>query len=167
VYPSIIPGDTKKSARKLLAASAFCALLAGTSIYLLDRDWASVLFLAPFAEWQPGETGIYGILGYTLPSFFHAYAFALLLILVMMPARHAPLFGALAWLAIASCMEFLQAAPVRALFLESAAIPAEVPVLGSIQGYVVHGHFDGGDLLATGAGCLVAFLAAATAVARH
>lgn len=167
MYPGIIPGDTKATARRLLAASAVCALLAGTSIYLLDRDWATVLFLAPFAEWQPGETGIYGTLGYTLPSFFHAYAFALLLILVMRPARHAPLFGALTWLAIASIMETLQGAPVRALILESAAIPAGVPVLGDFQSYVVHGSFDGGDLMATGFGCLVAFLAATIAESKH
>jgi len=32
-----------------LAASALFALVLGTCVYLVDRDWATTLFLAPLA----------------------------------------------------------------------------------------------------------------------
>ena len=36
------------------------ALVAGTAVYVLARDWAPVLFLAPLADWQPGRLGLFG-----------------------------------------------------------------------------------------------------------
>ena len=38
-----------------LAGTAVVALAVGASVYLLDRDWVSTLFLGPFAAWQPAR----------------------------------------------------------------------------------------------------------------
>jgi hypothetical protein len=76
-----LAGHRKKNVAELrLIVTAAFALLLGTSVYLLDRDWASVLFLAAIADRQPGALSVFGEFGYTLPSFLHAYAFALLII---------------------------------------------------------------------------------------
>ena len=86
----------------LLVVSAAFAVVAGSAVYLLDRSWGSVPFLAPFEAWQTDRLGLFGALGYSLPSFLHAYAFALLLILALMPSRAARWLGPLAWLVVAA-----------------------------------------------------------------
>lgn len=142
-----------------LQVSALIALLIGSTVYLLDRDWATTLFLAPLSEWQPPPTVSFGWLGYRLPSLLHSYAFALLLILVLRPARHARLLGALSWLAIATSLECLQANNLRSLFADGIGAVAGVPFVNSFLSYIVNGHFDAADLLATALGVLLAYLA--------
>jgi hypothetical protein len=142
-----------------LPATAFLALFIGTSVYLLERDWASTLFLAPFSDWQPAVRISFGRLGDSLPSFLHAYAFALLLILVLGPARHARLLGALSWLAVATGLECLQADITHSLFANGTGAVAALPFVNSFQTYIVNGHFDAADLLASGLGVLLAYVA--------
>ena len=137
--------------------SAIFALAAGTSIYLFDRDWASVLFLAPFADSTVGHAGLFGVLGGNLPSFFHAYAFALLLILLLGNTPHARHIGAALWFSIAAALECLQATRLEALLYGSAAVRTDSSILASIQAYIANGHFDPGDLLAAGLGCVAAY----------
>lgn len=144
-------------ASSALPASAFLALIIASSVYLLDRDWASTLFLAPLSDWQPAASISFGRLGGSLPSFLHAYAFSLLLILVLRPARHARLLGAFCWLAVATGLECLQADVIQSLFNDTTG--AGMPLVGSFQAYIVNGRFDAADLLASGLGVLLAFLA--------
>jgi hypothetical protein len=66
-----------------LAGIAVVALAVGASVYLLDRDWMSTLFLGAFAGWQPASHAVFAALGATLPSFLHAYAFTVLLVLAL------------------------------------------------------------------------------------
>ena len=146
--------------RLVLPGSALLALLVGTSVYLLDRDWAAVLFLAPFAAFQDDPSNLFGSLGNVLPAFCHAYAFSLLLILALGRTRHARLAGPLAWFAVAAGLEALQAGSVSGLLVSLHAPQQDSPVLGSIFSYSVNGFFDPGDLLAAGLGCVVASLAA-------
>lgn len=148
------PGD------RLLAASAGASLLLGVAVYLADRDWGSVMFLAPFAEWQPGPGVLLGPLAAWLPSLFHAYGFALLIILMLRPHPRAPVYGAFGWFVIAACMEWLQSAPAESLILATHRLLTTAPVPGLIEAYVVHGRFDAGDVLATALGCLAASVAA-------
>jgi hypothetical protein len=140
-----------------LPGSTILALLLGTGVYLLDRDWASTLFLAPVAGYQPGASGLFGSLGQVLPSFLHAYAFSLLLILALGCARYARQIGALTWFAFAAGLEVLQAEYFHPLFSGPARQPAVSTVISSMQSYVVNGHFDWNDLVASGLGCLAAF----------
>jgi signal transduction histidine kinase len=140
-----------------LNISAILALVTGISVYLFDRDWAATLFLAPFADRHFGQVGLFGALGGNLPSFLHAYAFALLLIILLGRSPFARCLGASLWFSIAAALECLQAGPVETLLYGSATAPAGTSVLGSIQAYIVNGHFDPGDLFAAALGCVAAY----------
>ena len=140
-----------------LPGSSLLALLLGIAVYLLDRDWSSTLFLAPLVAHQPQVFGFFGSLGQVLPSFLHAYAFALLLILALGSYRYARHVGALGWFTLAAGLEVLQADHFHALFAAPVPQHAASAVLGGIQLYVVNGHFDPRDLLAAGLGCVAAF----------
>jgi len=143
-----------------LPASAFLALAIGTSVYVLDRDWTTVQFLAFFADRQGDIVPVFGTLGQVLPSFCHAYAFALLLILVLGRSRQARLTGAISWFAVAAICELVQSERIADLISKTATTGAGAPVLDSIIRYIAGGHFDPGDLVAAAAGCLAAFLVA-------
>jgi len=144
--------------RLALPASALLVLAVGTAVYVLDRDWASVQFLAPIASRQVDFEPAFGALGQVLPSFCHAYAFALLLILALGRSRRARLIGATSWFAIAAAFELVQAERIGELVLKTAAALADAPVLDSFIRYVANGQFDPGDLGAASLGCLAAFL---------
>jgi hypothetical protein len=143
-----------------LIVTAVFALLLGTSVYLLDRDWASVLFLAAIADRKAGASSVFGEFGYTLPSFLHAYAFALLVIVALWHLPRARAWSALAWLCIAGALECVQADRFSAIFSEHESSLTDLPLVTSFHAYVVHGHFDGGDLIATALGCLTAYVVA-------
>jgi hypothetical protein len=140
-----------------LPGSTILALLLAIGVYHLDRDRASALFLAPFAAYQPGTGRLFGSLGEVLPSFLHAYAFSLLLILALGRTRYARQIGALAWFAVAAGLEILQAEHFHQLTSGPPLQPAASTMISSIQTYVVNGHFDWNDLAAPGLGCLAAF----------
>ena len=146
-----------------MPASAVLALLVGTSVYLLDRDWATVQFLVPFAGLQGEQVNLFGFVGNVLPAFCHAYAFSLLLILVLGRTRCARIVGPLVWFAVAAGLEVLQAEPIAGLLLSSVVPQPDSPVLGSLISYSVNGRFDPGDLLAAGLGCVIALLAVSVA----
>ena len=139
-----------------MPGSAVAALVMGGLVYVVDRDWTSTQFLAAFAGLQPGVSGLFGPLGPVLPSFLHAYAFALLLILLIGRTRRAAAVGAGAWFACAAALEFLQAPSLQRLFIDHAVPASAAPLLHSIQSYVLNGHFDPGDLVAAGLGCAAA-----------
>jgi hypothetical protein len=143
-----------------LPASALAAALVGTSVYLLDRDWAGVLFLAPYAASQGEQFELFGAFGYVLPAFCHAYAFALLLILALGRSRRARILGALAWFAVAACLEVLQSPQISALLPSMVIWQTDSPLLGSIIDYAVNGRFDTYDLAAAGLGCVTAWFVA-------
>ena len=144
--------------RGLPWALAFLALATGVAVYVLDRDWASVLFLAPLADWQPGRVGLFGSFADSLPSFLHAYAFSLLLILAMLPSRAARWLGSLTWLVVATGLELLQAEPVKAVVARYAGALADAPLVGAIHSYIMFGRFDAADLVAAALGVFVALL---------
>jgi hypothetical protein len=146
--------------RVALSVSVLLALLVGTSVYLLDRNWATVQFLVPFAGLQGEQVNLFGSMGNVLPAFCHAYAFSLLLILALGRTRRACLVGPLVWFAVAAGLEILQAEPIAGLLLSPTVPQPDSPVLGSLINYSVNGRFDPGDLLAAGLGCVTALLAA-------
>lgn len=143
----------------MLVASAIFALLAGTSFYLLGRDWNTVLFLVPVSEWQPELEISFGLLGPSLPSLFHSYAFALLMIVALWPARHARLAGALSWLIVALTFECLQAEAISDLVANGSGSIAGNPLVDGFLAYVANGQFDVADLAAIALGVSGAFVA--------
>lgn len=136
------------------------ALVLGTCVYLLDRDWATALFLAPLAGFQGEQVGLFGSAGYVLPAFCHAYAFSLLLILALGRSRRVRNSGALAWFAVAAGLELLQSPPIAALLRPLAVWYPDSPALGSFVMYAQNGRFDPYDLAAAGLGCVAAWFLA-------
>ncbi len=147
------------AAQKLaVPGSALLALLIGTCVYLVDRDWATVQFLAPFAALQGEQANLFGVLGQVLPAACHAYAFTLLLILALGCSRRARVLGTFGWFLLAAALEVLQAERVSAALYGLAALLPESQGFSSIINYAVNGRFDPGDLLAAALGCAAAFL---------
>lgn len=136
-----------------LPASIIFALLFGIVVYALDRDWATTLFLAPVAAYQPARIGLFGPLGLVLPSFFHAYAFSLLLIFTLGRTGSARWLGATTWFVFATSLEVMQADFFRRLFVDLASHSTGSATLTIFHSYIANGHFDPFDLAAAGIGC--------------
>ena len=150
-------GSREKNARRLFAAaSGLISLLLGVSVYLLDRDWESVLFLASISTWQPAVVGWFGPLGLSLPSFFHAYGFALLIILAMGGMRVSALPGAAGWFSIAVLREALQSEAVGNFLLTTHRFVSDSVFSRAVEAYIVNGSFDTRDILAAAIGCIAA-----------
>ena len=156
IFSADLPGNL--SGRAVLFASSILVLLAGTTVYLLGRDWATTQFLSPVSAWQPGLHISFGFLGANLPSLCHAYAFTLLIILALWPARHARVTGALSWLFVASALECLQAEAISDAVVIGTGWFAGSPFVDGLLAYMKNGHFDVADLAATAAGVSAAFV---------
>jgi len=144
--------------RVRLIGTALLALLAGACVYLVDRDWASTMFLGPFAAWQPARHEFFGAIGETLPSLLHAYAFTVLLAVTLWPWPKARSSAVLGWFAIAAGLEILQA-PGVALAVFGPPASSGSPLVHSLALYAWCGEFDPADLLATALGCASAWVA--------
>jgi len=139
-----------------LIFTAVAALLLGSAVYFLDRDWADTMLLAPFIAYQWPTSAVFGALGGYLPALLHAYAITVLIIVALRPWPWTRPWVCLLWFTIASALERLQSDTAKAIFFAGDRLPANVPLLGYLERYAVQGHFDNVDLLATGFGCLTA-----------
>jgi hypothetical protein len=141
-----------------LAGSAVLALLAGTCVYLLDRDWTTTLFLGPVATYQPLTRHVFGALGGALPSLVHAYGFATLLLVALRKWPHTRVPICIGWFAVAGLLEILQMPGLAAFLVERQDALNGIPVLSHLAAYAEYGRFDPADLWATAIGCLSAYL---------
>lgn len=144
-----------------MIGTAAIALLAGTSVYLLDRDWTSALFLSPVAALQPERLHVFGALGGALPSLLHAYALAVLLMAVLQPWPRTRPWICIGWFSVAGSLECMQATGVGRFLLERQEALSGVPVLNNLALYAAHGQFDVADIWATAIGCLTAYVTSA------
>jgi hypothetical protein len=139
-----------------LIFTAVAALLLGSAVYLLDRDWANTMIVAPFAAYQSPTSTVFGAFGGFLPALLHAYAIPVLIIVALSPWPWTKPWVCLLWFIIASTLEWLQSDAAEAVFLAADRLPGDMPLLGYLERYAVQGQFDKVDLLATGVGCLTA-----------
>ena len=149
-----------------LIFTAVAALLLGTAVYLLDRDWADTLLLSPFIAYQGSTSTVFGALGGYLPSLLHAYAIPVLIIVALRPWPWTRLWVCLLWFTIASTLEWMQSDTAETLFNAADRLQGNMPFLRYLKSYAVQGQFDYIDLLATGVGCLTA-LAVSIVMAPH
>lgn len=149
-----------------LIFTAVAALLLGTAVYFLDRDWANSMLLAPFIGYQWPRSTVFGAFGGFLPALLHAYAISVLIIVALWPWPRTSPWVCLLWLAIASTLEWLQSGAGDAWFFAGDRLPDNMPLLAHLESYAVQGQFDNIDLLATGVGCLTA-LAVTIAITPH
>ena len=142
-----------------LIFTAVAAMLLGTAVYFLDRDWANSMLLAPFIGYQWPKSAVFGAFGGFLPALLHAYAISVLITIALRPWPWTGLWICLLWFAIASTLEWLQSDAAVALFFTAASLPEDMVLLEYLKRYAVQGQFDNLDLLATAIGCLTAFAA--------
>ena len=149
-----------------LIISAVAALLLGSAVYLLDRDWSDTMLLAPFIAYQWPTSAAFADFGGFLPSFLHAYAIPVLIIVALRPWPWTRPWVCILWFTIASILEWLQSEAADSLLFSANTLLGDMPLLGYLERYAVQGQFDNFDLLATGVGSLTA-LAVTTVFAPH
>ena len=99
-----------------LIFTAVTALLLGSAVYLLDRDWANTMLLAPFIAYQWPTSAVFGAFGGFLPALLHAYAIPVLIIVALRPWPWTRPWVCLLWFTLASTLEWLQSDAAGALF---------------------------------------------------
>lgn len=139
----------------LLAASA--ATVFGALIYLVDRQPNSPITI--FRRFTPTELQLFGLFGYSLPSFFHVYIFTSLSFAVFYPWRVMRFPVILFWLFVDSLFEIGQHESVSLIIVSR--FPAWFtgqPAYNRTSSYFVNGTFDPMDLLAIALGSIAALL---------
>ena len=136
----------------LLACSV---LAAGAALYVFERRPGSAAALPALLALGSGQAG--NVWSGSFPSLAHAFAFSLLSCLLL--PRRLPWMAAACglWAAVNVVFEVLQWPPLAqpvAAALRAAGAP-ELPAA-----YLLHGRFDPMDLLASGLGAALAFVAA-------
>jgi hypothetical protein len=163
---TVLSRETHLPVDAVLIFTAVSAMLLGTAVYLLDRDWANTMLLQPFMAYQWPKVAVFGALGGFLPALLHAYAIPVLIIVALRPWPWTRPWVCMLWFTIASTLEWLQSDAASALFFAADRHPDNLPLLMYLKSYALQGRFDYFDLFATGVGCLTA-LAVTIAIAPH
>ena len=122
----------------ILIVSGVAALAAGVSVYALDRPPGSVGFLP---RGLVADSGSFGLLAGSLPTFLHTMAFALITAALLRQTRQARLAACAIWAAVNLAFEASQHAAFR-----------------EFTGFGMHGAFDPLDLLAALLGAVAAYI---------
>ena len=138
-----------------LAATGCLALVLGLLVYLTDRE-ASHALLIPSVAALAGS-GWFGVLGQSLPSLVHPFAFGLFTAAVL-PSRSSWRYGAcVVWCAVNVAFEVGQHAHVSARLAEVLhSSLGQTALTRTLANYLVRGAFDGGDIVAAVIGALAA-----------
>jgi hypothetical protein len=163
---TVLSREPNSSVEAILIFTAVSALLLGSAVYFLDRDWADTMLLQPFITYQWPKSTVFGALGGVLPALLHAYAITVLIIVALRPWPWTRPWVCLLWFTIASTLEWLQSDAAEALFFSADRLSGDIPLLGYLERYALQGQFDKVDLFATGVGCLTAFAVTIT-IAPH
>jgi hypothetical protein len=140
-----------------VVSAALVALLLGALPYLSDRPPGTAWLIPTVASFQ--GLNLFGPVGAWLPSFAHAFGFALLSAAVL-PARALWLYGAcVAWFAVNALFELGQMPRVAPWLAEAIGSLLGPSVLAQRLGaYFVGGSFAVDDLVAAAAGACCAAL---------
>lgn len=155
-----LTSDRHSLARRPLLGVALAALTLGLAIYAFDRDWATVALLSPLSDFQTLPRNWFGTGGQFLPSFLHALAISLLLIIALEPGPGGRLMICSAWCATALMLEVVQLDDVSASLIDAAQLHTTPPLLAPVENYARQGVFDLADMIATSLGCLAALVSA-------
>jgi hypothetical protein len=131
----------------------------GVLVYLFDRSAADIYFIPGWWRFADGTPTLFGAAGHNLPSFAHAYCFALLISVLLMPWRFAPLTICAGWFAVEAFFELTQIEMIASRVLP--ILPAwfaDWPILRNVPYYFQLGRFDLLDLAWAGFGTAAAWL---------
>jgi len=148
----------RKRPSVLYVALAVAALFLGLLVYWLDRRPEHVYFLSHGFALAPQQHSLFGVVGNSLPTFLHVYAFILLTAAVAGSSKARLIRICAAWFVIATLFEFAQLRAVAPII--AAAVPAwfaRVPVLDNTAAYFLNGTFDVLDLLSIALGTVAAY----------
>lgn len=128
----------------------------GLLVYVFDRTPDFVYFLPEWLSLETEFAGVFGSVGDWLPSFAHVYTF-ILLTLALVPYASPSIVSA-GWFVLESLFELGQIRPVAEwIVIYTYDWFKDIPVLENTTYYFLNGTFDVKDLLAIGAGALLAY----------
>ncbi len=143
----------------ILSALAIGLLLMGGLVYLVFRSGYPVYFLAGIIPEAVNYTVSTGYIFNSIPSFFHTFAFILLIAVVLNPSRAGLILICFGWMTVELFFEIGQH-PFFANHLVE-AVPAwfvDVPFLEVANTYFLTGTFDPVDVLFIFFGTVAALL---------
>lgn len=157
--PAVKQMDTHANKRRIYQqlAAASLVLLLGVFVYILDRNPQRVYFLTGVLNHSLAKGTVFGVLGSSLPSFTHVYAFILFTAALLPPGRKTCLGATLFWLITDSAFEIAQHSALAPSV--ASAVPAwfaGIPVLDNTRAYFLHSTFDPIDLAAIVIGAVTA-----------
>jgi hypothetical protein len=139
-------------------AAALSALLLGLMVYLFERPADSIYLFALFSYSSTQHYDLLGIIGQSLPSIIHTYAFILLTVIAVGNGPRIIFTSSFLWVGIGWLFELGQHPTVSAQLIKH--IPewfSGIPLLVNSANYFQYGTFDPLDLLATLVGALAAW----------
>ncbi len=81
------------------------ALLLGTMVYVVGRPWEQTSFVPGDLSLFPLTPSVFGVIGHSLPSFTHVFAFCLLTAAVLSHAKRTAIGVCLGWFLVAAAFE--------------------------------------------------------------
>ena len=131
------------------------ALLLGVLVYVTDRDPAHAMLLPRIAALDTGA--LFGVIGSSLPSFIHPFAFSLFTAAALKRAA-SPAYGACAaWWAVNLAFEAGQHEQLSGRLAEWLQfVFGPTWLTRALSNYFLRGTFDLGDIAAVTAGALAA-----------
>jgi hypothetical protein len=142
-----------------ILAIAIGALGIGVLVYVLDRQPEFTYFLPDWLSPESQINGLFGSIGYYLPTFIHVYAFILLTVVVAVPSITKLIPVCLAWFTLDSLFEVAQLNTIAQWI--GSHTPTwfnGIPFLENTADYFLMGTFDVIDLLSIAIGTLAAYL---------
>lgn len=149
---------SQKQAELTLVLLAFASLCAGSAVYLFDRGGDALLVSGTLAAMLP-DRQLFGGLSGSLPTFAHAFAFALLTAAALGLRARRAMPVCLAWAVIDALFELGQLDAAQGTV--GATIPdwfANVWLLDRTRAYFALGTFDIADLCSIVLGAAAAYL---------
>ncbi|MGI9342945.1 MAG: hypothetical protein ACR2QV_08835 [Gammaproteobacteria bacterium] len=141
---------------------ATAVLIVGVLVYLFDRSAADLAFIPSWWVFADGSPGLFGNLGYSLPSFAHTFSFAMVLCVLSSGWRWPAWAVCGSWCAVEASLELAQHQIVSRFVIDY--LPAGLvdwPVLQNIPAYFQFGRFDPMDMAGIILGGVAAWLAIA------
>ena len=140
--------------------AAVIVLTIGVLVYLLDRSGTSIYLVPDSWSFGAGVPPVFGVIGNTLPTFAHTFAFILFTSALLMPWRWSAVVACAGWWVVASLFEIAQSdAWAKTIAAQVPDWFAEWPLLDNVAGYFIGGRFDPFDLLSIGIATVCAFVA--------
>lgn len=154
-----MPTYSKSKLNWLQIVIGMTALALGVVLYLYDRPSSQIYFIPDLLSQYEGKPFMFGVIGYHLPTFLHAFAFCLITTGILASGIRQALIICLFWLFIDGSFEVAQHPDIANKIITY--IPdwfKSIPVLENTADYFIQGRYDPADLAAILIGITVAYV---------